>query len=142
MENDKVNATPAKKDVTHAPPTVTAVSQMYQGPIPLASELAGYEQVCKGSADRIIAMAERQSAHRQDIEKMIVKGRTRDSLLGIIAAMLLSFFILVAGVFCILAGHDWAGSTIITIDIVGLCTVFIYGTSLKNKQDSKIRRNQ
>lgn len=39
-------------------------SIQYSGPIPHPSDFEKYEKVLKGSADRILAMAENQSIHR------------------------------------------------------------------------------
>lgn len=47
---------------------VRGVVRHYQGPLPPPAMLRGYEEVVPGSGERIIAMAERQAAHRQRIE--------------------------------------------------------------------------
>lgn len=107
--------------------------EIYQGPLPLAEDFAKYESVCPGAADRIIAMAERQSQHRQSIEKSVVNAGNRNSVLGIISATFIAISVLIGGVYCVLQGHDTAGTAIVTIDLVGLCGVFIYGTNMKNK---------
>ena len=52
-------------------------SVTYIAPIPTASELKGYEQVCKGAADRIISMAERQAEHRQHMEKIVIEAASQ-----------------------------------------------------------------
>ena len=132
MENGKENSPAPQKRVEQ---TVTLAE--FHGPIPPAEQLHGYETICPGAADRIIRMAEKQSAHRQEIERLIVSGRKRDSLYGILGAIFLTIAVLVGGVICILAGHDTAGATIIGIDIIGLCTVFIRGTSLKQNSTNK-----
>ena len=44
--------------------------ESYTGPIPHPSTLAGYEKICKGAADRIITMAEKQLEHRIQMEKL------------------------------------------------------------------------
>tara|TARA_R110000868_G_scaffold113679_2_gene304915 strand:- start:1502 stop:2053 length:552 start_codon:yes stop_codon:yes gene_type:complete len=44
--------------------TVLAQSMTYSGPIPPSSELLAYEDVCKGAADRILAMAEKEQRNR------------------------------------------------------------------------------
>lgn len=46
----------------------------YSGPLPKPEDLAKYEQVLSGSADRIIRMAERQAEHRQKLEKVVVES--------------------------------------------------------------------
>ena len=109
--------------------------EIYQGPLPKAEELEKYNFVCPGAADRIITMAEKQAAHRQSIEKAVISISGRNSLLGILCATVISIFILVAGVYCILEGHDWAGGAIVSIDLVSLCAVFVYGTNSNRKKE-------
>lgn len=46
-------------------------SQSFSGPLPSPDALAKYEQVIRGAAERIIAMAERQANHRQTIGKIL-----------------------------------------------------------------------
>lgn len=140
MEKDLENKPKAveEKDTSTIPSIrkVAQVSQaqfVYRGPLPPAAQLKGYEDVLPGAADRIITMAETQSTHRQQIEKAVIAARTRDSLLGILGAIILAVSILIGSVVCILANHDAAGGVMITGVLVALCTVFIKGTSLKNQ---------
>lgn len=42
--------------------------ELFVGPLPHPNTLQGYEQACKGAANRIIKMAENQFQHRQNIE--------------------------------------------------------------------------
>lgn len=128
VEAEATNTSPSIRGMA-----VSRTQLVYRGPLPPAAQLKGYEDVLPGAANRIITMAEEQSAHRRQIEKQVVAARTRDSLLGIIGAVILSVLILVGGVICILANHDTAGGFIITSVLVALCTVFIKGTSLKNQ---------
>ena len=118
VEAEATNTSPSIRGMA-----VSRTQLVYRGPLPPAAQLKGYEDVLPGAANRIITMAEKQ----------VVAARTRDSLLGIIGAVILSVLILVGGVICILANHDTAGGFIITSVLVALCTVFIKGTSLKNQ---------
>ena len=54
------------------------------GPLPTPEELFHYQQLIPGSADRIIAMAEREQAHRMNIEDMQSRSdiRHRDELVA------------------------------------------------------------
>lgn len=56
----------------------------FRGPIPPPNIIAEYEKILPGSADRLIAMAEKQSAHRQAMEKKMIEAESRDGLLGVI----------------------------------------------------------
>ena len=50
----------------------------FSGPLPPPEILAKYNKVLAGAADRIISMAEQQSAHRQALERMAVEAGIRD----------------------------------------------------------------
>ena len=45
------------------------IQSEFRGPIPPPEIISGYEAIIPGAADRILAMAEKQSQHRQEMEK-------------------------------------------------------------------------
>ena len=55
----------------------TTTEATYTGPLPLPEHLEKYESINPGTAERIIAMAERQAAHRQELEAVVVKITAR-----------------------------------------------------------------
>src|SRR5438034_5455816 len=59
------------------------IAQSFSGPLPPPDALAKFEQVLPGLADRIMKMAEKQSAHRQSIERNVIEGDTRRSWMGL-----------------------------------------------------------
>ena len=56
----------------------TIVQHQYSGPIPPPDALKGYEDVCPGSADRILAMAEREAVHRHKYETEVLEIQKTD----------------------------------------------------------------
>jgi uncharacterized membrane protein len=56
-------------------------AEMYIGPIPPPSIMEGWEKVLPGSADRILKMAEKQSAHRISIEAKVIDATTGEPML-------------------------------------------------------------
>jgi uncharacterized membrane protein len=50
---------------------------MHQGPLPAPQDLFAYDQYLPGTADRIIAMAEREQAHRMNQEDMQTRADIR-----------------------------------------------------------------
>jgi uncharacterized membrane protein len=52
--------------------TMVEIGASYSGPLPLPQQLQGYEEIVPGAADRIIRMAEKQSAHRIEIESKVI----------------------------------------------------------------------
>ena len=61
---------PSTSQLDHS---IAAVTQ-YSGPIPPPHTLASYEEIQPGFADRIIKMAETETAHRHEMEEKALKG--------------------------------------------------------------------
>jgi uncharacterized membrane protein len=63
--------------------------KFHSGPLPAPEDLAHYDAICPGAANRIISMAENSMNHRQTMEKTLVKSeyglRTRGQWLAIAA---------------------------------------------------------
>lgn len=111
----------------------------YSGPLPHPELLHKYEQVLPGLADRIVSMAERQSAHRQELERTVVNSDVRRSNLGLLAAFLITVMFLSASVALVVNGHEVAGATLGSVNIVGLVYAFING---KRKQDRELKEKE
>lgn len=62
---------------------VTETHVSYSGPLPPANEFQKYDEVLNGAADRLLAMAENQARHRQDLEKAVIYGNQKKSFLGL-----------------------------------------------------------
>lgn len=106
-------------------------------PLPHPSELEGYEHILPGAAERIFAMAESQSSHRQELEVKAFSTENRNSLLGILAAWSIGIFGLSVAGYCVYSGHDVAGGALGGTTLVSLVSTFIYGTHQR-----KIEREQ
>ncbi|MFZ5800507.1 MAG: DUF2335 domain-containing protein [Candidatus Omnitrophota bacterium] len=87
------------------------------GPIPPPEVLAGYERIMPGAADRIIAMAERQAAHRQEMERRIVFSETFQAKIGMFLAFVVVFAAMVAGTILLILKIP-VGGLIILIDAI------------------------
>ncbi len=109
----------------------------YQGPLPLAAEFDKYEVVLPGAADRILKMAEIQSSHRQEIEKMVIAGEMKNSSHGQTWAGVIVITAIICGTFLMFSGKDIIGFTTIFTSIAGIIGTFIYGTRSKRKEREK-----
>lgn len=69
---------------SNRPHQVEFQQTLYQGPLPAPHDLFQYDQLLPGSADRIIAMAEREQAHRMNIEDQRCRAdiRHRDEVVS------------------------------------------------------------
>lgn len=111
----------------------------FQGPIPPPMLLRQYEDVVPGSADRLIRLTEKQTDHRIDMERTIVKGRVGLSVRGQVMAFVLSVFFGVIALWLGLEGHDRLAGTIAVTTIIGLAVVFVLG---KKPGESSTRGRQ
>lgn len=107
---------------------------LYAGPVPHPDILRQYNELVPGSAERILAQAERQTDHRIAIERLAIESDVRRSQLGLIFGFVLALCCIVGGCTVAALGHDAAGGTIATAAVVALAGVFVYGTSLRKKE--------
>ena len=108
---------------------ITKMSFSYsrQGPLPPPQDLAEYERILPGSADRIISSSEKQLNHRISIESQTIASQNKQSGLG----QIFGFIIAIVGFLCsfgaICMNHAVAGTIIGTVDLVAPVSVFVYG---------------
>src|SRR3989344_3906565 len=85
-------------------------SQSFSGPLPPPEALARYEQVVRGAAERIIAMAEKQAMHRQDLEAKVIRSDISNSRLGLWFGLTIGVVGIVSGTFLAYNGHAVVGT--------------------------------
>ena len=106
----------------------------YSGPLPLPQHLERYEDVCPGAADRIIAMAERQAKHRQNMEYFVIKANGRNSTLGVIIGGCVAVLAIVCGTHIIESGYEIPGYITMFGSLSTLVGVFVYGKRDNRKE--------
>jgi uncharacterized membrane protein len=106
----------------------------YSGPLPKPEDLAKYEQVLTGSADRIIRMAEQQATHRQNLERVVVESNAAVQKWGLFCAFVIALSAIVGGILLSLKGMSGAGLASIISALVALVGVFIYGKSVQKRE--------
>ena len=98
------------------PVAVVGTIRYVQGPLPPPELLQGYESAVHGGAERVLAMAERQAAHRQKMES---RGQVFGFSLGAVA---------VAGSFVMIAvGLPLVGEAGVIGAAAALSGLFIWG---------------
>lgn len=109
-------------------------SQSFSGPLPPPDILKKFDEVVPGAAERIIKMAEEQSAHRKDLERKVIESDIARSKWG----QVLGFFIAITGlaISAIIAiyGSAIAGGIIGVGTLASLVGVFMYGSSSRSKE--------
>jgi uncharacterized membrane protein len=85
-------------------------------------------------------MAENQSAHRIELEKIVIIGDSKRADRGLICGLVFGVLVVVLSFILILWGHDSAGTVLGTTDLVALIGTFIYGT--RARREERARRDQ
>jgi uncharacterized membrane protein len=106
-------------------PQKQQLSVSYQGPLPPSKELAGYDQVLPGAANRILAMAEKEAEHRRENQDKLVNASVKNSSRGQIFAFIISILSLVGVALSIYFSMPIASIPSTIIAITGLASIFI-----------------
>jgi uncharacterized membrane protein len=115
--------------------------------------LQAYEEICPGSAARIIEMAEGQSAHRRQMEDKLSGAAIQEMRLkfgearfGQVCALLLAVTFVTAGIVAIMHGHDTAGAVVAVtgggIGIPAIISAFMRGRIETPTTESRADRVQ
>jgi uncharacterized membrane protein len=96
--------------------------------------LVQYNEAFPGCAERIVAMAERQAANRQYLEKTAITSNKRRELTGQVFGLVIALSAIACGTY--LAYHDksLAGLGTIIGTVVSLVAVFVYGKYTQKKE--------
>lgn len=137
---ESLNLEPEEKEVIKREIIQMRSSASFSGPLPPPSLLNEYDQIIPNGAERIFAMAENQSKHRQELETTVVKSNSRDSLLGIISAFLISIITVLVGGYCIINGQPVAGTLIGGLGLASIVGTFVHGT--RSEQRERIEKSK
>lgn len=129
---DRQQGNPPPPPTTIATVTHQAVS--FSGPLPHPALLAKYNEVIPNGAERIMAMAERQSIHRESLEAQIVAENVASQKRGSIFAFIICLVALVGGFWLIATGKSADGLAAIISSLTALAGVFVYGKYQQSKE--------
>jgi len=112
----------------------------FQGPLPHPDILKGYNEVVPNGAERIFALAEKQTEHRMSLERKVIDEEIRLSLRGQNFGFILGLTGLTLSALLAFLGHEVVAGIFASTTIIGLVTVFVVGKklSLKDDDSSKI----
>ncbi|MDI1300355.1 MAG: DUF2335 domain-containing protein [bacterium] len=113
------------------------VSAQYQGPIPPSSEMANYNLVLPGAAERILLMAELEQGHRHAIEREtnqanidLTKEAQAQQGFGQKCAMILGVGLTMSSVALALMGHNEVAAILGGTTLLGALGLFLKGRGL------------
>jgi uncharacterized membrane protein len=134
MSNNKHNVPLSQQHHAIDQQVRAIITQEFSGPLPPPNALEKYNVIIPNGAERIMKMAEEQSQHRRNLESKVINTDSRNSLLGVIFAFLLGATTIIIGGIVVLHGYEWSGSFLGSVGLVGLVSVFIYGTRERRKE--------
>lgn len=107
--------------------------------------LAKYNEALPNGAERLMIMAERQSAHREALEAVVVHSNVQSQKRGSWFGFIIVMTAILGGIYLIKIGMHGEGLAAIITSLVALASVFIYGKKkegdeLKKKADALAKR--
>jgi len=141
VEEGKASEPPVVQQSQDPPVKVAREVQVqpssWSGPLPAPADLQRLEEIAPGAANRILTISEKQADHRIDMERTLVNHALKRGHWGLVAGFVLSAMVILGGIFLISGGHDWAGGILISMNLVGLASVFVYGSNSRrsHRQD-------
>ncbi len=97
----------------------------FSGPLPPPSMYGEYDRVLPGTADRILAMAEKEQAHRVSLEGAALHASAQDSKLGQYFGFGLALLCIGGGIYLAVQGHTIAAVALIVASATGLAGRFL-----------------
>jgi uncharacterized membrane protein len=113
------------------------VSQ-YVGPLPDPHTLARYNEVLPSAAERILAMAEREQAHRHSLDERALKGGQLLAFVGQTFALAIGFGGIAAGFVLVLKDKPAGGLGTVITSLVGLVGIYIWNLSRRTGNGERV----
>jgi uncharacterized membrane protein len=110
----------------------------YAGPLPPPEILAQYNQIIPNGAERIFSMAEKQSEHRQALEKTVIESGIKNSKKGLNFGLIIGLSGMAVCVICAYLKQPYPSSIIGGGTVFSLVSTFIYGS--KSRKDERVKK--
>ena len=132
--------TPQQQLFAKAVQSFSVRGEHFSGPLPPPDVLRRYDEIFPGLGERIVAMAENQSRHRQGLEKTVVEGRAANERRGQTYGFILAPLIGLGSIGIIAIGRSTEGLSIILGELAALVGVFIYGRKRQERELAEKRQ--
>lgn len=114
-------------------------TEVYQGLVPHPEHVERYEALQPGATDRFIGMAERQSEHRQTLEKRHLAFNGFSQILGVLFAGITVLGGLAAGTYLIINDKPVSGLVSLLLPLATVAGIFI---DSKRSQRAELKAKQ
>ncbi len=121
------------------PPVQTAemthiMATSFSGPIPPPALLERYNEIIPDGANRILMMAEKQSAHRESLESTVVRANVAAQTRGSIFAFIICMTTIISGTWLISTGRSASGLVSLLGGLAGIVATFVYSQQSQRKE--------
>lgn len=103
----------------------------FRGPLPPPALYRQYEEVLKGSANRIMRLTENEQIHRQTWESKALDYQGKEIERGQWLGFVLAALAIGGGVACTYLDQPWVGAVLVGTALTGILTAFIKDRSDK-----------
>lgn len=111
---------------TKAPGRITRRElSVWRGPLPPPEEIAKYNQIIPNGADRIMAMAEKEQGHRQEMESIVVNSVSSQNKRGQWFAFSLSISVLIVAAYLFYLDKEGYAISLVGADFLVIAGAFI-----------------
>lgn len=110
--------------------------EIHTGPIPAPGEIGEYERILPGSADRIIKMAEKEQAHRHQLQLRSQRHRLGITFIGQLFAFLMGISGIAGGVYLVKSDKPITGFGVFFTSLATLMGVFFYSRRRTTPQNA------
>ncbi len=118
--------------------TLIAMREFFSGPLPHPNILIKYEEIQKGAAHRIIKMAERQSGHRQAMEKKVIESNVCNERIGMVLSFIINILIITGAVYLIKCDKQITG----LITLIGALGIQIYNSYAQQLREKEVQQKE
>jgi len=131
--------TKRRRDITPVPPSSNSISSVTQsvsfsGPLPPPGVLAQYNDVIPNGAERLMVMAEKQSAHRESLEAKVVAANVASQARGSHYAFIICLVTIIGGFVLIGMSKNIYGISAVIASLATLATVFVVAKRDQRKE--------
>jgi uncharacterized membrane protein len=95
------------------------IAERFVGPVPHPRILKEYAIIMPDAPERIFNMAEKQHAHRIDLEKSVIKGDIKRADTGLVLGFVLFMVIGIGAIILLAIGKDVGGYALLATSLVG-----------------------
>lgn len=118
---------------------VSSMSLKYQGPLPLPDFIRQYEEICPGSAERIIAMSEKEQDFRHEITRATIPESVKFAHQAQYCSFVLCALALISATLIGIWGNPWIAGGIgisgFILPLIGLVLRIILNKDESTSQD-------